>query len=81
MPVGFISDEQAAHYERYHADPSPKQLTRFFYLSPQDIRFLTNYRRCYTQHGRAVQLCALRFLGTFLSVPTQVPAVVVQTLS
>ncbi|MEJ7659371.1 MAG: DUF4158 domain-containing protein [Hymenobacter sp.] len=33
----------------------------------------------HTQLGCAVQLCTLRFLGTFLPDPTQVPAVVVQT--
>jgi len=81
MPVEFLSDEQATRYGCYHADPSPEQLARFFYLSPQDIRFLANYRRFYTKLGCAVQLCTLRFLGTFLPVPTQVPAVVVQTLS
>ena len=81
MPVALLSDEQATRYGRYHADPSPEQLTRFFYLSPQDILFLANYRRSYTQLGCAVQLCTLRFLGTFLSIPTQVPAVVVQTLA
>ncbi|MEJ7660198.1 MAG: DUF4158 domain-containing protein, partial [Hymenobacter sp.] len=42
---------------------------------------MANYRRSYTQLGCAVQLCTLRFLGTFLPVPTQVPAVVVQTLA
>lgn len=81
MPVEFLSDEQAARYGRYHADPSPEQLARFFYLSPQEVQFLANYRRSYTQLGCAVQLCTLRFLGTFLPVPTQVPAVVVQTLA
>ena len=81
MPVEFPSDEQAARYGRYHADPSPEQLARFFYLSPQDVQFLAGYRRSYTQLGCAVQLCTLRFLGTFLPVPTQVPAVVVQTLA
>jgi len=81
MPVKFLSDEQAARYGRYHADPSPEQLARFFYLSPQDIQFLAGYRRAYTQLGCAVQLGTLRFLGTFLSIPTQVPAVVVQTLA
>ena len=45
MPVEFLSDEQAARYGRYHADPSSEELTRFFYLSPQDIRFLAKYRR------------------------------------
>ncbi|WP_035560189.1 Tn3 family transposase [Hymenobacter sp. IS2118] len=81
MPVEFLSDEQAARYGRYPADPSPEQLARFFYLSPQDIQFLAGYRRTYTQLGCAVQLGTLRFLGTFLPVPTQVPAVVVQTLA
>jgi len=81
MPVEFLSDEQATRYGCYHADPSPEQLARFFYLSPQDIRFLANYRRFYTKLGCAVQLCTLRFLGTFLPVPTQVPAVVMQTLA
>ena len=55
MPVEFLRDEQAARYGRYHADPSPEQLARFFYLSPQDIRFLADYRRSYTQLGCAVQ--------------------------
>ena len=81
MPVKFLSDEQAARYGRYHADPSPEQLARFFYLSPLDVRFLAGYRRSYTRLGCAVQLGTLRFLGTFLSVPTQVPVVVVHTLA
>lgn len=81
MPVEFLSDEQAARYGRYQTDLSPEQLARFFYLSPQDLQFLADYRRAYTQLGCAVQLCTLRFLGTFLPVPTQVPAVVVATLA
>ncbi|GAA4005499.1 hypothetical protein GCM10022408_16590 [Hymenobacter fastidiosus] len=81
MPVEFLSDEQAARYGRSHAAPSPEQLTRFFYLSPQDVGFLANYRRAYPQLGCVVQPGTLRFLGTFLPLPPQVPAVVVQTLA
>lgn len=81
MPVEFLSDEQAAGYGRYPADPSPEQLARFFYLSTQNIQFLVDHRRSYTRLGCAVQLGTLRFLGTFLPVPIQVPAVVVQTLA
>jgi len=81
MPVEFLSDEQAARYGRYHADPSSEQLARFFYLSPQDIRFLADYRLPHTRLGCAVQLGTVRFLGTFLPVLTQVPTVVMQTLA
>lgn len=81
MPVEFLSDEQAARYGRYHADLSPEQFTRFFYLSPQDLRFLASYRRPHTRLGCAVQLGTLRFLGTFVPAPTQVPGVVVRTLA
>jgi len=59
MPVEFLSDEQAARYGRYQTDLSPEQLARFFYLSPQDLQFLADYRRAYTQLGCAVQLWVL----------------------
>jgi hypothetical protein len=70
MPVEFLRDEEAAHYGRYHADPRPEQLARFFYLSTQDIQFLAHYRRVYTRLVGAVQLSILQFLSTFLPVPT-----------
>jgi TnpA family transposase len=81
MPVEFLSDEQAARYGQYHADPSPEQLTRFFYLSAADKQFLAARRLPHTRLGCAVQLGTLRFLGTFLVDPLQVPPVVVQTLA
>jgi len=33
MPVEFLSNEQAARYGRFPADPSPEQRACFFYLS------------------------------------------------
>ena len=81
MPVEFLSDERAARYGRYHAAPSPEQLARFFYLSPQDVRFLADYHRSYPQFAWVVQLGTVWFLGAFLPIPTQVPAVVMHTLS
>lgn len=81
MPVEFLSDEQAARYGQYHADPSPEQLIRFFYLSAADKQFLAPRRLPHTRLGCAVQLGTLRFLGTFLVDPLQVPPMVVQTLA
>ncbi|WP_223654134.1 Tn3 family transposase [Hymenobacter psoromatis] len=81
MPVEFLSDEQAARYGRYQADPNAEQLTRYFYLSPADAQFLAQRRRAANKLGCAVQLGTLRFLGTFLPEPTQVPAVVVEVLA
>ena len=81
MPVEFLSDEQAARYGRYHQDPTPEQLTRCFYLSEQDQVFIAQRRRKRNRLGCAVQLCTLRYLGTFLSEPTQVPRAIVETLA
>ncbi|MDQ2769319.1 MAG: Tn3 family transposase [Bacteroidota bacterium] len=81
MPVEFLSDEQAARYGRYQADPNAEQLTRYFYLSPADAQFLAQRRRAANKLGCAVQLGTLRFLGTFLPEPTLVPAVVVEVLA
>jgi hypothetical protein len=54
IPVEFLSDEQAASYGCYHADPNAEQLARFFYLSTRDINFLTRYRRAHTRLGCTV---------------------------
>lgn len=81
MPVEFLSDGQAARYGRYTSDPSPEQLTRYFYLSEQDHALITTRRRGQNKLGCALQLCTLRFLGTFLPEPTQVPGNVIHTLA
>lgn len=78
MPVEFLSDEQAARYGRYTDDPTPEQLTRFFYLNEHDQALIAARRREHNKLGFAVQLCTLRFLGTFLPNPLQVPAVVLR---
>ncbi|GAA4389571.1 Tn3 family transposase [Hymenobacter koreensis] len=81
MPVEFLSDEQAARFGCYHADPSPEQLAHYFYLSAADVSFLATRRRPANKLGCGVQLCTLRFLGTFLLDPLQVPAIVVHTVA
>ena len=80
MPVEFLSDDHLKRYGHFQGDPTPEQLARHFVLTPGDLAVMVDLRHDHTRLGFALQLCSLRFLGTFLIEPLEVPALVVRTL-
>jgi len=74
MPMSFLSTEQLNKYGQYNGEPTEEQLVHYFYLSPSDLEWINTRRRPHNKFGFALQLGTLRFLGTFLSDPTEVPA-------
>jgi len=77
VPVDFPSAGQLAAYGGYAEPPSVAQLERFFHFDERHRALIDGRRGDHNRLGVAVQLGTVRFLGTFLARPAEVPQSVV----
>jgi TnpA family transposase len=78
VPVKFLTEDQRSRYGRFNTVPDQTQLGGFFHLDVDARRQAMACNGARNQLGWAVQLGTVRFLGTFLADPTDVPATVVE---
>jgi Domain of unknown function (DUF4158) len=79
--VHFLSPEQTAAYGSYAGSPTAVEIDQFFVLDDEDLKLVGKRRGNSSRLGFSLQLTTLRFLGTFLDDPIDVPTAVVDELA
>jgi TnpA family transposase len=77
VPTNFLSEDQRRRFGRFAEDPDEGQLAGSFLLDQTARRRAMAAKGARNRIGWAVQLGTVRYLGTFLDNPEQVPGIVV----
>ncbi|ABW14141.1 transposase Tn3 family protein [Parafrankia sp. EAN1pec] len=76
MAIEYLSEEQVRRYGGFARDPSPGELEQSLRMDRATLALVASKRREANRLGWSVQWATVRMVGTFLTDPAEVPAVV-----